>query len=188
MNLHHRSKLKNHRALTLWFTGLSGAGKTTISERTEQILLELGIHTYILDGDYLRLGLNKGLGFSEEERTENLRRSAEVAKLFMDAGIVVLCAFVSPLEKDREMVKSIIGSDFYVEIFVNTSLEECERRDVKGLYKKARRGDIEDFTGISAPYQIPQKPRIEIETATLSADAAAQFITKYIINTLKINS
>ncbi len=186
--MHHRNKIKKHRAFALWFTGLSGAGKTTISERTEQILLELEIHTYVLDGDSLRTGLNKGLGFSEEERTENLRRSAEVAKLFVDAGLVVLCAFVSPLERDRQMVKNIIGSDFFVEIFINTSLEECERRDVKGLYVKARKGEIKDFTGISAPYQIPQQPVIEIETANLTVDAAAQSIVNYIINTLKINS
>jgi adenylylsulfate kinase len=183
-----RNKLKNHRAVALWFTGLSGAGKTTVSERTEQILSALGIHTYILDGDNVRMGLNKDLGFSEAGRSENLRRSAEVAKLFIDAGIVVLCAFVSPLEKDREMVKNIIGSDFFVEIFINTSLEECERRDVKGLYKRARSGEIKDFTGISATYEIPQHPLIEIKTEILSIDAAAQSIVNYMINTLKINT
>ncbi|MEO9022115.1 MAG: adenylyl-sulfate kinase [Ginsengibacter sp.] len=181
-----RSELKNHRSVVLWFTGLSGSGKSTISDRLEQLFFEKGIHTYLLDGDNIRMGLNKGLGFSESGREENLRRIAEVAKLFVDAGIVVLSAFVSPLIKDREMVKKIIGADNFIEIYINTTLEECERRDVKGLYKKARKGEIKDFTGISAPYEPPVKPEIEIKTQQLSVDESALAIYWEVIGKIAI--
>ncbi|MEO6819293.1 MAG: adenylyl-sulfate kinase [Ginsengibacter sp.] len=185
VNAQKRSDLKNHRSIVLWFTGLSGSGKSTISDRLEQLLFNAGIHTYLLDGDNIRLGLNKGLGFTKEDREENLRRIAEVAKLFVDAGLVVLSAFVSPLIKDREMVKEIIGADNFMEIYVNTSLEECERRDVKGFYKKARTGEIKNFTGISAPYEPPIKPAIEINTQLLSAEESALAIYKQIIDNLR---
>lgn len=181
-----RSELKKHRSLVIWFTGLSGSGKSTISDRLEQLLFDAGIHTYLLDGDNIRMGLNKGLGFSQSDREENLRRIAEVAKLFIDAGIVVLSAFVSPLIKDREMVKEIIGTDNFFEIYINTSLEECERRDVKGFYKKARSGEIKNFTGISAPYESPVNPDIELNTQELSVDESALTIFKVIIDKISL--
>lgn len=186
VNAGKRSRLNNHHPMVLWFTGLSGSGKSTIADKLEQLLFEDGIHTYLLDGDNVRMGLNKGLGFSESDRNENLRRIAEVAKLFVDAGVLVLSAFVSPLIRDREMVREIIGTEYFLEIFVNTSLEECERRDVKGLYKKARNGEILNFTGISAPYEPPVKAVIEIDTTKLSADESALKIFNYLIDTIKI--
>lgn len=175
-----------HRSCVLWFTGLSGSGKSTIADRTEQFLHRQGIRTYLLDGDNVRTGLNAGLGFSETDRHENIRRIAEVSKLFVDAGVVVLCAFVSPMVRDRALVREIVGEKDFLEIFVNTSLEECERRDVKGLYKKARAGEIKDFTGISAPYEAPEHPDLEIETEKSSVDEAANDLVNYILNTLKI--
>jgi adenylylsulfate kinase len=164
--------LNGHGSFVLWFTGLSGSGKSTIANRVEKELFDRGIHAYALDGDNIRLGINKGLGFSDADRHENLRRIGEIAKLFTDAGIVTVAAFVSPLEKDRQLLKDIIGKDNFVEIFVNTSLEECERRDVKGLYKKARAGEIPNFTGISAPYEAPVNPDIVIHTETEDVDTA----------------
>ena len=161
----------------LWFTGLSGSGKSTIANAVEQALHQQGVHTYTLDGDNVRKGLNNNLSFSPQDRTENIRRIAEVANLMVDAGLVVLAAFVSPYEKDRENIKRILGVDQFVEVFVNTSLEECERRDVKGLYAKARAGEITNFTGISAPYEPPQNPDIEIDTESTSvADSVTQIL------------
>lgn len=172
-----RAALKKHGAFLLWFTGLSGSGKSTIANAVEQALFQKGVHTYTLDGDNVRKGLNSNLTFSPEDRTENIRRIAEVANLMVDAGLVVLAAFVSPYEKDRENIKSILGDDQFVEVFVNTSLEECERRDVKGLYAKARAGEIPNFTGISAPYEPPQNPDIEIDTESTSvADSVTQIL------------
>ena len=182
INADKRGELKKHRSLVLWFTGLSGSGKSTISDELEQLLFKAGIHTYLLDGDNIRLGLNKGLGFSETDRNENLRRIAEVARLFVDAGIVVLSAFVSPLIKDRDMIRGIIGEGNFIEIYINTSLEECERRDVKGFYKKARRGEIKNFTGISAPYEPPLNPAIEIDTKIQSVEESALAIYHSIID------
>lgn len=183
-----RNQLNKHQSHVFWFTGLSGSGKSTIANRTEQILHHQGIRTYLLDGDNIRRGLNVGLGFSEEDRHENIRRIAEVSKLFVDAGIVVLCAFVSPLIKDRSLVRTIVGKTDFFEIFVNTSLEECERRDVKGLYKKARAGEIKDFTGISAPYEKPEQPDLQVDTENISVDEAVHSVVDYILNTLKIKS
>ena len=171
-----------HKGFTLWFTGLSGSGKSTIANRVEQELFKKGLKTYTLDGDNIRTGINRGLGFSEEDRHENLRRIAEVAKLFVDAGIITIGAFVSPLEKDRELIKSIIGENDFIEIFVDTSLEECERRDVKGLYKKARAGEIKNFTGIDAPYEAPKHPDILIETEKESIEEAVQKVINFVEN------
>lgn len=171
-----RNRSNGHGSYVVWFTGLSGSGKSTLANRLEQVLFEKGIHTYSLDGDNIRSGLNAGLGFSEGERQENMRRIAEVGKLFVDAGIVTIAAFISPLEKDRLMVKKIIGDANYIEIFVNTPLLVCEERDVKGLYKKARAGKIENFTGINAPFEAPQNPDIEIKTAEESVEEAVQRI------------
>lgn len=175
-----RNRLNGHASFVLWFTGLSGSGKSTIANQVEKELFNQGIRSYSLDGDNIRLGINKGLGFFETDRHENLRRIGEIAKLFVDAGIVVVAAFVSPLEKDRKLLKEIIGKEDFVEIFVDTSLEECERRDVKGLYKKARAGEIPNFTGISAPYEPPRDPDIVIHTETESVKAAVQKIMEAI--------
>lgn len=159
-----RNQKYKHPSFVLWFTGLSGSGKSTIANAVEKVLFQQGLKTYALDGDNIRSGINKRLSFTEEDRNENLRRIAEVAKLFVDAGIITLAAFISPLERDREMLKNIIGKDNFVEIFINTSIEECERRDIKGLYKKARAGEIKDFTGISAPYESPKHPDLVFQT------------------------
>jgi len=150
-----REKIKGHKSLTIWMSGLSGSGKSTIANILETELNSQNYHTYILDGDNTRLGLNKGLGFSEEDRLENIRRVAEVCKLMNDAGLIVICSFISPFQKNREQAKSIIGEDKFIEVFVDADLETCETRDPKGLYKKARLGEIKDFTGISSPFESP---------------------------------
>ena len=181
-----RRNQNRHNSFVLWFTGLSGSGKSSISDKVEQLLFERGIHTFIMDGDNVRKGLNKGLGFTEADRYENLRRVGEVARLFIDAGIVLLCAFVSPLEKDRNLVKEIIGRNNFIEIFINTPLEECERRDKKGLYKKARAGELKNFTGIDSPYEEPKHPDIEIKTGEMGVDEAANLIVSAIEKKLNI--
>jgi len=175
-----RSELMGHNSFLLWFTGLSGSGKSTIANAVEKTLVSEGIHTYTLDGDNVRKGLNNNLGFSPEDRKENIRRIAEVANLMVDSGLVVLAAFVSPYREDRENIRKILGATNYVEIFVNTPLEECERRDVKGLYAKARAGEILNFTGINAPYEAPEKPDVEIDTTALSVEEAVKEIMNYI--------
>jgi len=180
-----RNRQYKQTSFILWFTGLSGSGKSTIANVVEQELFKKGFKTYTLDGDNIRSGINKGLGFSEEDRHENLRRIAEVGKLFVDAGIITIGAFVSPLKKDRELVKNIIGEEDFVEIFVNTSLAECERRDVKGLYKKARAGEIKNFTGINAPYESPQNPDILIETEKESIEEAVKKVITFVENKLE---
>jgi len=159
-----RERRLGQSAQLIWFTGLSGSGKSTLANLLEQRLLDLGFTTYLLDGDNVRHGLNKDLGFSSQDRSENIRRIAETSNLFLDAGIITIASFISPLASQRELVKTIIGEDRYIEIHVSTSLEECERRDVKGLYAKARSGDIPEFTGISSPYEIPLKPDLVIDT------------------------
>jgi|SRR5690625_1286301 len=182
-----RNRLLGHQSKVIWFTGLSGSGKSTLASRLEQLLMEQGIHTYILDGDNIRAGLNKGLKFTASDRHENLRRIAEVAKLMTDAGLIVLSAFISPLKKDREMVRQIIGIDNFAEIYVATSVEECERRDVKGLYKKARAGGIENFTGLTAPYEPPENPDLVINTENQKVEDSAKQILKFLIDDKKIN-
>ncbi|MFO7743961.1 MAG: adenylyl-sulfate kinase [Psychroflexus sp.] len=181
-----RNKVNGHESFVLWFTGLSGSGKSTIANKVEEELFYKGISTYALDGDNIRSGINKGLGFSKEDRLENLRRIAEVGKLFVDAGIVTIAAFVSPLISDREQVKKIVGKEDLIEIFVDTSLEECEKRDVKGLYKKARAGEIKNFTGIDAPYEAPKDPEIHIQTVHTEVDEAVQYIINYLEETHRI--
>jgi len=172
-----RIAINGHKSMLLWFTGLSGSGKSTIANALEKALNSKGISTYTLDGDNIRSGLNKDLTFAPEDRTENIRRIAEVAKLFIDAGIVALGAFVSPYRKDRKDIENIVHPDNFIEIFVNTSIEECERRDVKGLYKKARAGEIKNMTGISAPYEAPINPHLEIKTESESIeDAVARIL------------
>ncbi|MFK5981640.1 MAG: adenylyl-sulfate kinase [Flavobacteriaceae bacterium] len=180
-----RSSLKKHQPLLLWFTGLSGSGKSTIANAVEVALFNKGIHTYLLDGDNVRKGLNNNLSFSPEDRTENIRRVAEVSNLMIDAGLVVLAAFVSPYKKDREMIKNTVKDSSFVEIFIDTSLEECERRDTKELYAKARKGLIKDFTGVNAPYEIPENPDVLIETENTSVEDAVNEVMKYINNKIK---
>lgn len=160
-----RIQLLGHRAATLWFTGLSGSGKSTVALALEKILVDRGIHSYVLDGDNIRLGLNSNLGFSPEDRTENIRRIGEVAKLFNDAGVIVLTAFISPYRDDRNRVREILPPGEFIEVWVDCPVEECERRDAKGLYKKARAGEIPNFTGISAPYEAPEAPELVLRTA-----------------------
>ncbi len=175
-----RSDLKKHEPLLVWFTGLSGSGKSTIANALEKALFIRGTHTYLLDGDNVRKGLNSNLSFSPEDRSENIRRIAEVANLMLDAGLVVLASFVSPYREDRENVKRIVGYENFVEVFVNTPIEECERRDVKGLYAKARAGEIENFTGVNAPYEPPMAPDVEIDTTKVSVGDAVALIVEFI--------
>lgn len=175
-----REKLNKHKAFLIWFTGLSGSGKSTIANALEFELYSRNISTYVLDGDNIRQGINKDLGFSSEHRTENIRRIAEVAHLFVDAGLVTIASFVSPYQKDREEVKKIVGDDKVIEIYVSTSLEECERRDVKGLYQKARNGEITNMTGISAPYEAPLSADLEIDTESLSVEDCVKEILQLI--------
>mgnify|MGYP000120720849 FL=1 len=179
-----RELLHGHKSYLLWFTGLSGSGKSTLANLVEIALHQQGISTYILDGDNIRQGINKDLGFAPQDRSENIRRIAEISNLMLDAGVVTFAAFVSPYSKDREAVKQVVGIDNVIEIYVNTSLEVCEQRDVKGLYKKARAGEIKNMTGVSAPYQPPIAPDIEIitdgQTTQQSVDAIMQFLnTKF---------
>lgn len=161
-----RETLNGHMSINLWFTGLSGSGKSTLAHAVEQRLHMMGCRTYVFDGDNVRHGLCGDLGFSMEERGENLRRIAEMVNLFLDAGVLSLTAFISPLEADRQRVKDIIGPENLIEVFCNCSLEICEKRDVKGLYKKARSGEIKNYTGISSPYEAPTNPDIELDTGT----------------------
>lgn len=168
--------IKNgHNSLMILFTGLSGSGKSTIANALEQKLHDLNVQTYSLDGDNMRGGINKDLSFSPEDRSENIRRIGEIGKLFVDAGLVVLAAFVAPYEEDRNHIRDIVGVDTFVEVFVNTSLEVCEDRDVKGLYKKARSGEIKNMTGISAPYEPPSNPDVVV-TEKNTVQEAAQLI------------
>ena len=180
-----REELHGHKAYLLWFTGLSGSGKSTLANLVEIALHKQGLSTYILDGDNIRQGINKDLSFAPEDRTENIRRIAEISNLMLNAGVITLAAFVSPYIRDREEVQQIVGTDNFIEIFVNTSLEECERRDVKGLYKKARSGEIKNMTGISAPYEAPVNPDLEIITDGHSIEESVEIIINFINKKLK---
>lgn len=175
-----KENLLQQKGMVFWITGLSGSGKSTVAQHTEAKLHEKGILTQILDGDNIRSGLNKNLSFSAEDRTENIRRIAEVAKLFANCGIVTMASFISPTIEIRKMAKEIIGEELFCEVFINTPLEECEARDVKGLYKKARAGVIKNFTGIDAPYEAPKSPDLEIETKGKTIETSAQALFNYI--------
>lgn len=165
-----REQLMQQHATLIWFTGLSGSGKSTLAVQLEAQLHARGFKTYLLDGDNIRVGLNKDLSFTEEGRVENIRRIGEVSKLFLDAGVIVLSAFISPFKADRAQVKTIVGDDNFVEVFVDAPLEVCEQRDVKGLYKKARAGEVKNFTGIDSPYEAPDQPDVHIPTHQLSIE------------------
>lgn len=175
-----REKLNGHKGGILWFTGLSGSGKSTVAAVIEENLHSKGVRTYLLDGDNIRHGLNKDLGFSPEDRKENIRRISEVAKLFVDAGLIVLVSFISPYRKDREFARSLVLEGKFIEIHVDCPVEVCENRDVKGLYQKARQGIIKDFTGITAPYEKPDNPEIILKTAEQSIETCAIQVIKYL--------
>ncbi|WP_298504540.1 adenylyl-sulfate kinase [uncultured Maribacter sp.] len=179
-----RQILNGHGSFLVLFTGLSGSGKSTLANALENHLYKQKMHVYVLDGDNIRKGINRNLGFSPEDRSENNRRVGEISKLFIDAGCIVLAAFVSPYIKDRENIKQTVGSDNFFEVFVNTDLAECERRDPKGLYKKARAGEVKNMTGISAPYEIPENPDLEI-TSNLSVEESVTLVLKCIKHKLK---
>ena len=175
-----RAKLLNQKGATIWLTGLSGSGKSTIAVELEHALIENKHQAFILDGDNIRHGLNKNLGFSPEDRTENIRRIGEVAKLFTEANIITIAAFVSPYREDRDNVRKLLGDGEFIEIYVKCSLEVCEERDTKGLYKKARAGEVKDFTGISAPYEEPLNPELTIDSSKLSIEESTRTILDYL--------
>ena len=177
-----------HKTYLIWFTGLSGSGKSTLADFVEIAMHNQGLSTFILDGDNIRKGINKDLSFSPEDRTENIRRIAEISNLMLEAGVITLAAFVSPYLKDRESVKNIVGADNFIEIYVNTSLEVCELRDVKGLYKKARSGEIKNMTGISAPYEAPVDPDLEVITDEQPIEESVKTILEFINKKLKSNT
>ena len=183
----HREKLLDQRGALLWLTGLSGSGKSTVAFRVEHALIERGCVAYVLDGDNVRHGLNSNLGFSADDRAENIRRIGEVGKLFVDAGLITLSSFVSPYRADRDQVRALLAEDQFFEIYVNTPLEICEQRDPKGLYKRARAGEIPNFTGISDPYEEPQAPELELKTDTVTIDEAARQVICLLEQHGKIN-
>jgi adenylylsulfate kinase len=173
-----RNILNGHKGKVIWFVGLSGSGKSTLASELERRLYEEGKHTFILDGDNIRAGLNNDLDFSDDARKENIRRISEVAKLMVDAGLIVLTAFITPFEEERERVKTLLGPDNYFEIFVNCPIEECEKRDVKGLYAKARAGEISNFTGINSPFEEPLNPNLKVPTHQLNVQEGVDLIMK----------
>lgn len=181
MSRDDKEQLLRQRGMMLWFTGLSGSGKSTIAIALERELHSRGLLCRILDGDNIRSGINNNLGFSAEDRVENIRRIAEVGRLFVDTGIITIAAFISPNNQLREMAAEIIGKDDFVEVFVSTPLEECEKRDVKGLYAKARRGEIKNFTGISAPFEAPEHPDITLDTSKLPVEESVKILLDYVL-------
>lgn len=182
-----REQLLNQRAVLIWFTGLSGSGKSTIAVQLEAQLSDLGFKTYLLDGDNIRAGLNKDLSFSDEGRIENIRRIGEVAKLLLDAGVVVLSAFISPFQADRQQVKEIVGAGNYIEVFVDAPLELCEQRDVKGLYKKARAGEVKNFTGIDSPYEAPANADVVLPTGELSVEESIAKLMNFVVPKIQLH-
>jgi bifunctional enzyme CysN/CysC len=180
VNKQARSSLKGQRPAVVWFTGLSAAGKSTIANIVEKKLCAEGKHTFLLDGDNVRHGLNKDLGFAEADRTENIRRLAEVAKLMIDAGLIVIVSCISPFRTDRRMARALVGEGEFCEVFVDTPLGLAEERDPKGLYKKARRGELKNFTGIDSPYEVPEHPEVRLDTKVLSPEAAALSVIEHL--------
>lgn len=181
MGREDKETLLKQRSVMVWFTGLSGSGKSTIAIALERELHQRGLLCRILDGDNIRSGINNNLGFSAEDRVENIRRIAEVSKLFIDTGVITIAAFISPNNELREMATSIIGKENFLEIYVNTPIEECERRDVKGLYAKARKGEIKDFTGVSAPFEAPEHPALSLDTSVLSLEESVNKLLELIL-------
>lgn len=175
-----RCQQKSQKPCVLWFTGLSGSGKSTVANAVEALLFQNGNHSYLLDGDNVRHGLNKDLSFSDADRVENIRRIGEVSKLFTDSGLIVLSAFISPFKADRQQVRDLLEEEQFIEVFVDTPLEICEQRDPKGLYKKARAGDIKNFTGLDSPYEAPQAPEIHLKTNEHSIEELAQQVLQYL--------
>ena len=175
-----RNKLNNHRSIVLWFTGLSGSGKSTLAHTVEEKLFQKGCRTFVLDGDNVRHGLNSNLDFSEAGRTENIRRISEVSKLMVESGLIVMTAFISPIKKDRNEAKKLISSDDFIEIYCKASLEVCENRDVKGLYKRARSGEIKNYTGIDSPYEEPENPELIIDTDNQSLEDSISTILNFL--------
>ena len=182
-----KEQLLKQKSITVWMTGLSGSGKSTVAKGLERYLHEHGFLTQLLDGDNVRVGINNNLGFSKKERTENIRRIAEVSKLFINCGVITLNCFVSPTREIRQMAKEIIGVENFIEVFINTSVAECEKRDVKGLYAKARAGEIKNFTGIDAPFEAPNNAAVVVNTAELSIDESIQKVLDYILPKIKFN-
>jgi adenylylsulfate kinase len=180
-----KEELLNQNSKVIWMTGLSGSGKTTVAKGVERYLHSQGILNQLLDGDNIRVGISNNLTFSSDDRTENIRRISEVSKLFLNCGVVTLNCFVSPTIEIRNIAKQIIGAENFIEVYINASVDTCEERDVKGLYKKARKGEIKDFTGISAPFEAPKSPEIEINTAQLSIDESVQKVLDYILPIIK---
>jgi len=176
-----RAENKHQRPCLLWFTGLSGSGKSTIANALDVALHQRGYHTFLLDGDNVRHGLNKDLGFSDEDRVENIRRIGEVSKLFTDAGLIVLSAFISPFTSDRRMVRNLFPAGEFVEVFMDTPLATCEERDPKGLYEKARAGKIKHFTGIDSPYEAPERPEVRLDTSSMSVDDCVDHLIGYLL-------
>ena len=175
-----RNKLNNHRSIVLWFTGLSGSGKSTLAHALEEKLFQKGCRTFVLDGDNVRHGLNCNLGFSEEGRTENIRRISEVSKLMLESGLIVMTAFISPFSKDRNEARNLISNDDFIEIYCKASLEVCEARDVKGLYKLARAGEIKNYTGVDSPYEVPKNPELIIDTDNQSLEESVSTILSFL--------
>jgi adenylylsulfate kinase len=182
-----RNKLNNHRSIVLWFTGLSGSGKSTLAHALEEKLFQKGCRTFVLDGDNVRHGLNSNLDFSEGGRTENIRRISEVSKLMLESGLIVMTAFISPINKDRIEARKLISNDDFIEIYCKASLETCETRDVKGLYKRARAGEIKNYTGIDSPYEVPENPELTIDTDNQSLDGSVSTILKFLESNEIIN-
>lgn len=185
INQQKRNERNQHKSFVIWFTGLSGAGKSTLAEALEIALHEKGVNTFLLDGDNVRHGLNKDLGFSPEDRSENIRRISEVAKLLVEAGVIVIATFISPYQKDRENAKSIIGDEHYFEVYLETPLSVCEARDVKGLYAKARSGTIQGFTGIDAPYEVPTNPNFKVDTSIFTPNQIVENLMNALHSYLK---
>ena len=177
----HREKLNGHKGVVLWFTGLSGTGKSTLAHTIEERLYYLGCRTFVFDGDNVRHGLCSDLGFSSEDRRENIRRIGEMVKLFVEGGMIAMTAFISPYRRDREWVRLLVGKENFVEIFCDCSLEICEKRDVKGLYAKARSGEIPEFTGISAPYEVPENPELHLKTDKMSLKDCVDIVVNYLL-------
>ena len=185
---HRRNQQNNHKSAVLWFTGLSGSGKSTLAHCVEEELYQLGCRTIVLDGDNVRHGLCGDLGFSDVDRKENLRRIGEMSKLFVEAGVITLTAFISPFSDDRNRVKSLMGQSEFIEIFVDCSIDICEKRDTKGLYKKARKGEVANFTGVSSPYQPPENPDLVVDTGSQTLDESVKLVMNLLIDRGIINN